>query len=298
MDAEANFDRDAAQRILRRALRLSEPSADGGSWDGVSARALVEAADELGVEHGAVLRAMSEEQLGLLSTRRGSVDRLVGPATVVSSRVIDGRPDELIDRVDAWLRRACSLRRQRRGSGVAEYRRRSDVAAGVQRTIRAVAGEEDLRRVDRLRVAVQPVDDRRCVVALVADLRVERALALAGGGTVAGVGASLSAVAASSGPGWLWLGVPASAAAGVGVMAARAGGLGDVGTSLTGALDRVAAGDVPTGVLSGVGRRLLGSGLRAARSSPSSGAGASTSSARAPRGSTATTPGGASRARR
>jgi hypothetical protein len=252
----SDFDRDAAERILRRAVRLAE--SDGTVDDGISERALVEAADELGVDTGVVLQAMSEERLGLLAERSRRVERLVGPPMVTASRLIDGTPEEVLELLDTWLRRAGSLRRQRRGRATAEYTRRSDVAAGLQRAARSLTGQEDLGRVNRLRVSVRAVDGRQCLVALVADLHVERNVALAGGTGVAGVGTTLSVVQALSWSPWVWVGVPASMAAGAGIMVARSSGLTDVETALIGALDRVAARETPNGVLSDVGRRLLG----------------------------------------
>jgi hypothetical protein len=253
----AGFDREAAERVLRRAVELSDRAQEDPGGFGISERALVEAADELGVASGSVLQAIGEERLGVLEPPRHRADRLVGPPTVTAIRVLDGRPDELLDALDAWLRHAGSLRRQRRAEGEANYRRRSDAVAGVQRTLRSLTGEEDLRRVDRLTVSARPVDADRSVVALVADLRVQRAVALAGGTGVAGLGSAASSLFALGGTEWLWLGVPASAAAGVGILAARAAGLPDVQVALDGVLDRLAAGDVPTRGLTDVRRRLV-----------------------------------------
>ena len=259
VERDPGFDREAAERVLRRAVELSDGAQDDPHGWGISERALVEAAEELGVASGSVLQAISEERLGVLDPPRRPADRLVGPAAVTAIRVVDGRPDELLDTLDAWLRHAGALRRQRRGEGEAYYRRRSDAVAGVQRALRSLTGEEDLRRVDRLSVRVRPVDADRSVVALVADLRVERTIALAGGSSVAGLGSAASSVVALGGTQWLWLGVPASAAAGVGILAARAAHLPDVQVALDGVLDRLAAGDVPTRGLSDVRRRLVDS---------------------------------------
>lgn len=259
MERGAGFDRDAAERVLRRAVELSDRAeVDPHGW-GISERALVEAAEELGVASGSVLQAIGEERLGVLEAPRRPADRLVGPPTVTAVRILPGGPDELLDALDAWLRHAGSLRRQRRGAHEANYRRRSDAVAGVQRTLRSLTGEENLHRVDRLSVSVRPVGDERSAVALVADLRVERTVALAGASSVAGLGSAASSVFALGGPGWLWLGVPASAAAGVGILAARAAGLPDVQVALDGVLDRLEAGDLPNRGLADVRRRLVDS---------------------------------------
>jgi hypothetical protein len=95
------------------------------------------------------------------------------------------------------------------------------------------------------------------MVVLMADLELERAMAVVSGTGVAGVGSAVAVVEALAWTPWLWLGVPASLAAGTGVLVARAHGLPDVETSMEGVLDKVAAGEVPASVLGGVTERVL-----------------------------------------
>lgn len=254
MSRDDQFDRDAAERILRRAVELDE---SGPSLEGISERALVEAAEELGVDSSAVVRAASEERLGLLRDGSGLVERIAGPAVVTVTRTVDGAPAEVLDRIDGWLRRAGTLRRRRLGDDFALYARRDDPLAGVQRALRAVSGEENLSRVGRLRVSVRAVDERRSLVALGADLRVERTLVLVGASGVVGIGSAASAFAGMQ-VGWPWLGVPVSCAAGAAILVGRVGSLDDVETVLAGMLDRVVAGEKPSGVLGPLSRRLLG----------------------------------------
>ena len=264
MQDPAAFERDAAARVLRRAIELAEREQWATPADAVSEQALVEAAEELGVDPGVVRRAAAEERLGVLTGHSRALDRVAGPAVVSATRVVDQAAADLMDLVDQWLRRNGTLRRQRRDEAalVAEYSRRSDPLAGVQRAARVVRGQEHLGRVRRLRVVVQPVDEHRSVVALVADLELDRALAVTGGSSVAGVG---SAIAALSQVPWHWLGVPASVAAGAGVLRWRARGVPDVELALQGVLDRVVALDVPPSVLADVRERLLSTRSRPRR---------------------------------
>jgi hypothetical protein len=255
----ADFDRDAAARVLRRALELAERDLSSVPADLVSEQALVEAADELGVDPLAVRRAAAEERLGVLASTSHPLDRLVGPPGVSATRVVERPAPEVIGLVDTWLRRNGTLRRRTLDEHalVATYTRRSDLIAGVQRTARSVRGEEHLGRVRRLQLVVRPVDDGRSVVALVADLELERTAAVAGGSSVAGAGSAVAMVEALGGAPWLWLGVPASVAAGVGVLRWRAHGVPDVEAALQGVLDRAVASELPNGMLSDVRERLL-----------------------------------------
>lgn len=254
------FDRDAAQRVLRRALELAERDLVTTTHDGISELALIEAAEELGMDARCVRRAAAEERLGVLHDDTRAIDRLVGPAVVSATRVVALPAAELFEVADQWLRRNGSLRRRRFDPAtlVAEYARRSDPIAGLQRTARAMRGHEQLGRVRRLRVVVQPVDPHRSVVALVADLELERTIAVTGGSSVAGAGSTVAVVEALSSTPWWWLGLPASCAAGLGVLRWRARGVPDVELALQGVLDRVAETDgTGPGVLADVRDRLL-----------------------------------------
>lgn len=238
-------------------MHLSDAADAGAPADGISEQALIEAAEELGVDVTVVRRAAVEERLGLLLEAHRIGDRLVGPGSLRVSRIVRATPDEALDSVDVWLRRVGSLRRQRRDGTSAAYGRRSDVAAAVQRTARSITGAEDVRRVRRLTVLVTPVDEQRTMVVLVADLELERSLAVVSGSGVASVGSTVAAIEALAWTPWLWLGVPASLAAGAGVLVARAHGLPDVEMSMEGVLDKVAAGAAPPSVLGGVTDRVL-----------------------------------------
>lgn len=254
------FDRDGAERVLRRAIELATREQAPQVADVVSEQALVEAAEELGVEVSAVRRAAAEERLGVLEGDPTLVDRVAGPASVGATRLVDGAAPAVLEQVDVWLRRSGTLRRRRLDPTrhLADYARRSDAVAGLQRTARSVAGRERLSRVRRLQVVVQPADDGRCVVALIADLEVERTVAVVGGSSVAGVGSSVSVIEATTATPWWWLGVPASLALGLGLLRARARAVPDVETELQGVLDRVVAGELPTGVLGEARARLMG----------------------------------------
>lgn len=254
-----DFGHESAERILARAIELTE--ADGGERSrGLSEQALIEAADELGVDAAAVRRAASEERLGLLDAPARRADVLVGPGVVIVTRLVDDAAPAVVERTDRWLRRVGGLRRKRLSVDalVADYTRQSGVVASARRAVASLRAGEDLGRVRRLRVLAEPVDDGRCILALGADLQLERTATVAAGSTIAGVGSTVSLVEALGTTPWWWAGIPVSIAGGIGVLRVRASTVGEVELALAGVLERVATGDVPAGMISDVRARLLG----------------------------------------
>ena len=248
-------DRDAAERILRRAVELSE-QVDAGI-DGVRIGALFHAADQLGMEPNDLRRALAEEQLGLLAQPSRRSDRILGADQVVVARVVPGAPDEVLERLDLWMRQARVLRRVRRDTHQAVYARRGDPAAVVQRSIRALHGSERLARVRRLGVAVVAVGEAETLVSLRVDTSASRAVAAASGLTVAASGVVTAGLTAVTWVPWAWLGVPVAAAGGVGVMAARKGYVADVDEDLEAVLDQLAGGGRPVSLFDAVAARVV-----------------------------------------
>ena len=252
------IDRDAAERVLRRAVELDDDPGEGD--DTFDTDVLEAAAGDLGVPTTAVHRALAEEQAGLLAGDPGGLDRLAGPSAVSAARLVDGEPQEVMALVDAWLRRQWAFKRLRATPTVAEYRRRTDVVATMQRSARSLTGKENADKVRSVRVITHAAAADRTIVAVVVDLQASRTFAEVGGTFVAGSGTLMSVVSALSWAPWAWLGVPASAAAGAGVLATRRAWTRGIDTEIEGLLDRVEAGEEPPTVISGLTERLMGSG--------------------------------------
>jgi hypothetical protein len=248
------LDRDAAERVLRRAVELDDLPAEHGR--DISERALIEAAQELGIDAAEVQRAIAEERLGLLAGDARPGDVLLGPDRYAAARIVDGDRTGALDLVDLWLRRGGTLRRVRRQDGWAEYTRRRDPVAAVQRAALTVNGQERLAHVRRLRVLAADAGAGRTLVGLVVDVSASRAAAAAGGVTVAATGIVTAGATALTWVPWAWLGVPVAAAGGVGVMAARKGYVADVDDELEAVLDLVASGSAPASTLDGLASRL------------------------------------------
>jgi hypothetical protein len=241
---DAWLDREAAERVLRRAVELDDLSPAGRD---VSERALLEAADELGIDGDDLRRAIAEERLGLLTDHHRRGDGVLGPDRFLAVRVLDGRPE-----------RGRGLRRVRRAEGWSEYARRSDPVAAAQRAARKVQGKERLAHVRRLRVLVADAGARRALVGLVVDASTSRTAAAAGGGAVAASGVATAGATVAAGlPPVAWIWVPVAAVTGAGVVAARRSYVSDIGIELESVLDAIASGAAPASVLDDVAARLL-----------------------------------------
>lgn len=251
---QPSLGREAAERVLHRAVELVDEDAPS---DGVPVQALVEAAEELGIDAGRVLRAVAEERLGLLEPGRPRLDAVLGPGTVMVTRLVAGSAADVRATADAWLRRD-ALRRTRDSGEWAEYRRRNDPWGSLQRTARSVQGERQLQRAQRVRLVTADVPPGRTLVALVVDAGASRAAAAAGGSAGAATAVGLAAANLLQAASLLrWLAVPAAGAAGAAAVVGRRAWVSGLDDELESLMDRVATGAPPGGVLDGLGDRLL-----------------------------------------
>lgn len=264
MHAESNrpprrLDRDAADRVLRRAIELGEQAESGHEVDGLDEQALVQAAEELGMDPTSVHLAVAEERLGILRDRQaGRLDRLAGPAVVTASALVERHPEEMLDTADRWLRRHGALRRAQRDDSawVTTYSRRTDVLAGVQRSVRSFMGREHLGRIRRLQVGVAPVGENRCTIALIVDVSIDRHATVAAGSSIAAVGSAASAALALTEAAPLLLGVPLSVGAGLAVLRWRAMTMPDLERTLDGVLARIIADESEPTLIAEVRERI------------------------------------------
>lgn len=261
--------RDAAERVLRRAVELGDQP--GTTDDTFDVEVLVSAAGDLGVPATAVQRAIAEEQAGLLGEEPGRLDRLVGPGTISVARVVGFDSATALSLTDEWLRRQWAFKRVRAGDTVAEYRRRTDMVASMQRTARSMSGKENAEKVRNLRVVVRDLRPSTAAVAVAVDLEASKAFAEMGAGVVAGGGTLMTTVATlahdleSWAPIWPLLGIPVSAGMGAGVLMARRAWTAGIDLALEGLLDRVEAGEPPPSVIGGLTGRLFGTPVPAPR---------------------------------
>jgi len=231
---------DAAARIIRRASQIDGP--DRRTDHGPSADALRQAAAEVGISDGAMVRAIAEEQLRAeldLQDRTG--DRICGPDRIIA--FVEGPPNSM-ERVDRWMRRSAQLRRVPTATDVVLYERRTDALAQLQRGVRRARGATQLSRPPRLSVVSVPMGDRQ-LIGVVAELRRERLMAT-GLAVLVGIGGAIAAVvaAATSSPGFLALG-PLALGIGVGIAIGRRESLGSAQRQLEGSVISAISREVP-----------------------------------------------------
>lgn len=249
------FSHDEMHRILSRASELHDlrerPSADAEGFD---LEALVDAAGEMGVPRAEVLEAVALERLGGVPVER-RLDRYGGAATVIVERRVPLGADVTLDRLDDWLVHGHHLRREARSGRCCVWRKRTDLAAGLRRELKAFSGGAALGGVSRIEAVVSPLSDGTTVVRLLADRRVDRTIALATEG-VFGVGSTLGAVVALFvAPPIALIAAPGLAIAGATVAVTRVGEV-KLEREMATLLDRLAAGDVRPSLVRGVARRL------------------------------------------
>lgn len=196
-DADRPLDREAVERVLRRASELSAttvPDPDRGMTEDL----VLEAATEVGIEAESVRLSLAIERIGH-SPPPARLDRLAGASLVTVDRVLSLDPDSLLGRVDELLVRRHGLRRARSRPDRGEWRRRSDAVGSIQRAAQKFGPEgAALGGVDRVEVRTSVIDPQRTLVRVTASRQPQRKVALAGGASIGAAGVVLGATAAAA----------------------------------------------------------------------------------------------------
>lgn len=199
------LDADAAGRVLRRAQDIAAAHGrDNGDIAeepaGVSAQALVEAAEEVGIDADAVRDALALERFDAGMPEPQALDRLSGPGAVSVEHVVDQAPGRALDIAEDWLKVAHRMRCVRSPEGGLNCRPRPGLAASVGRVANGMTGEVNIEAVERLTVSVQPLitdaspEHPRTLVRIVADRRTSRRRRLGVGAVTGATGTGVTAV--------------------------------------------------------------------------------------------------------
>jgi hypothetical protein len=206
---------DEVALVLRRAAELEAQTTGADPTEGFEATVVMDAAEEVGLSPYTVRQALGELQTGTLpalqpvpSTRA----LLVGPSSVVESRMVACPPDDVLGLVDQYFRRRSFEQRRRQDLWVV-YRERRDVWRHVRRVV-DFDGARQLLGVSAVVVTVSPMAGSGSMVRVEATLHPGwRGIPFTA--TAYGVLAVTGTVAVAAGdPAALFVGAPVGAAIG------------------------------------------------------------------------------------
>ena len=268
--ARRSLDRHALDRILKRAGELQVSAADPA--EEMTEDQLIALGQEVGITPQHLRQAIAEERTRpALPDEPGLADRWIGPRTVSARRGIRGTRDQLLARLDDWMRREECLQVKRRLVDRVVWEPRRDFFGNIRRGLNLGGRSYALSRTHDVAATAVPIDNANILIQIDADLRPARAARVRGGGAVATTGtvagASMVGIGVALGlaipllPLVAIAAVPVAAGAGIGMKIAR--GFRDtaerVQLSLEQALDTIEHGEPPRpgvgDVLGLIGRR-------------------------------------------
>ena len=248
------LDRTALERVLARATELQ--AASGEPSEGMTEAQLVELGKEVGISAEHIRQAVAEERTRVaLPDERGAIASWFGPSYATASRLVRGRPAELLQLVDSWMQREEALRPLRRFDDRLTWEARRDLHAQLATNLNFGGRAYALRGASEVGATAVAVDAEHVLVRLEADMSTSRRRsvgwsAVAGGGllaTSAGlVGFTVMIPEASllvgTVVGAVWAGV--GAAVGAGIAAAQRRRVRRAQLALEQILDRLERGEI------------------------------------------------------
>jgi hypothetical protein len=208
--APAQWDREALDRILKRATELQAQERDTG--ESMTPDEVLKLGRDVGIPARYLQQAMLEERVRTgVVTPSGLLDRLIGPAVCTASRVVRGDPEAVEEALAAWMDANELVAIERRQPGRISWEPLRGMQVAFRRSA-AVLGSSKrpfmLSRASRITGGVTPLEPGYCHVTLNADLRPTRGSFLGGVGAVTIFGAAASAVLTVMSPFWLIALVP------------------------------------------------------------------------------------------
>ncbi len=268
--ARQSLDRNALERILKRAGELQVSAADPA--EEMTEEQLIALGQEVGITPQHLRQAIAEERTRpSLPEEPGLADRWIGPRTVSARRVVRGTREQLLARLDDWMRREECLQVKRRLVDRIVWEPRRDFLGSVKRGLNLGGRSYSLARTHDVAATAVTIDSASTLVQIDADLRPARAARVRGGSGLAATGAvaglsllGVGVVLGAAIPLIPLIGlamIPAAAGTGIGIRVARGfrATAERVQLSLEQALDTIEHGEPPrprvSDVLGLIGRR-------------------------------------------
>lgn len=196
-DASSGLDRGALERVLARAAELQAGS--GEPDDVLTEEQIVELGKEVGLSPQHLRQALAEERtrVALPPDRGGLSARLLGGARVGASRVVPGRPDDVLQAIDLWMQRQECLQVKRQFPDRIVWEARRDLVGTIRRAFNVGGRGYALSRAFEVAATAVAVDGSRTIVRIDADLGAFRSSLArqSAGATVLGVAAGGAMVA-------------------------------------------------------------------------------------------------------
>jgi hypothetical protein len=185
-DLPARLDRSALERVLARAAELQAAELDPGEY--ISEERLLEIAKEVGLSPHHMRQALAEERTRVtLPEETGAMARFAGAGRLAATRVVSGKPADVLAALDTWMQREECLTMKRRFPERIVWEENRSFWVQIRR---GMGGRRYmLARAHDVSATAIPVDEGRSLVRLEADLSNVRTARLAGAGATTAIGA-------------------------------------------------------------------------------------------------------------
>lgn len=182
-----SLDRNALERILKRAGELQVSAADPA--EEMTEEQLIALGQEVGITPQHLRQAIAEERTRpALPEEPGFTDRWIGPRTVSARRVVRGTREQLLARLDEWMRREECLQVKRRLADRIVWEPRRDFLGNIKRGLNLGGRSYNLTRTHDVAATAVAIDNTSTLVQIDADLRPARAARVRSGGAIATTG--------------------------------------------------------------------------------------------------------------
>jgi hypothetical protein len=164
------LDRGALERVLARAAELQAGS--GEAEVVLTEEQILELGKEVGLSAEHLRQALAEERtrIALPADRGGLSAKLLGGARVGASRVVPGRPREILGAIDAWMQRQECLQVKRQFADRIVWEARRDLVGTIRRALNVGGRGYALARAFEVAATAVPIDASRTIVRIDADL--------------------------------------------------------------------------------------------------------------------------------
>lgn len=188
------LDRASLERVLARAAELQGSAADTDTSDQFTEEQLIELGKEVGLSPQNLRQALAEERTRstVPVDERGIAVSLFGPGRVSASRIVPGKPADVLAAIDSWMQRSELLIVKRHHADRIVWEPSHDFFVNIKRAFKSGGRDYALTRAHEVAATVMAVDDQRVHVSLDGDFvprrtqAAQQALGSVGAGAVLG----------------------------------------------------------------------------------------------------------------